>query len=84
MQVEIGKWGNSMALRIPAIMAKESGLKVGSSAELTVKDGVLIITPRTKMTRKERYQRILADLEKYGRDEWIDPGPAVGNEIAEW
>lgn len=84
MQVEIGKWGNSMALRIPAIMAKESGLTVGSSAELTLQDGVLILKPevKKKMSRKERYARIIADLDKYGPDEFIDPG-MVGREIIE-
>ena len=84
MQTEIGKWGNSIALRIPAKMARESGLTQGTPAEITVKNGCLIIkAKRAKMSRAERYQRILADLEKYGPDELLDWGPSVGNEVLE-
>jgi len=53
MNVQISKWGNSLALRIPAAFAKEIQLKDGDKVEATLsKEGVLIITPQ-KLDRKE-------------------------------
>ena len=53
MKIKISKWGNSMALRIPATIIKEIKLKEGDKVEATLsKDGSLIIRPQ-KLERKE-------------------------------
>jgi antitoxin component of MazEF toxin-antitoxin module len=85
MEIEMGKWGNSAAFRVPAELVRQSGLLVGAKADIQFKDGSIIITPeRKKMSRAERYARIIADLEKYGPDEdRVEWGPDVGNEIVE-
>lgn len=84
MQTEIGKWGNSMALRIPAEMVRQSGLTLGTKAEMIFEDGWIKIKPiKQKMSRAERYARIIASVEAIGPDEEIDWGPDVGNEIFE-
>jgi antitoxin MazE len=46
MNLQIAKWGNSLALRIPADIARRFGLREGDSvnAQLTV-DGALNIRP---------------------------------------
>lgn len=52
MNVQISKWGNSLALRIPAAFAKEIQLKDGDKVEAILsKEGALIITPQ-KLDRK--------------------------------
>lgn len=84
MQAEISKWGNSMALRIPAAMVKELGLTKGAKANITIEDGRLIVVPSKKMSRQERLQWLLADLQTHGPIEEIPSGPAQGNEIVEW
>jgi len=53
MNIQISKWGNSLALRIPAAFIKEIKLKDGDKVEATLsKDGSLIIRPQ-KLERKE-------------------------------
>ena len=45
MDAQFAKWGNSVALRIPAAFAKELGITDGKAAQITVKDGSLVVTP---------------------------------------
>ena len=53
MNIQISKWGNSLALRIPASFIKEIKLKDGDIVEATLsKDGSLVIRPQ-KLERKE-------------------------------
>ena len=53
MNIQISKWGNSLALRIPATLIKQTHLKDGDKVEATLsKDGSLIIRPQ-KLDRKE-------------------------------
>ena len=53
MNIQISKWGNSLALRIPTAIIKEINLKDGDKVEATLsKDGSLIIRPQ-KLSRKE-------------------------------
>ncbi|NBX74090.1 MAG: AbrB/MazE/SpoVT family DNA-binding domain-containing protein [Alphaproteobacteria bacterium] len=45
METSIGKWGNSLALRIPHEMAEELGLKVGAKVTLSRRKKQLVIEP---------------------------------------
>lgn len=45
MRIRIRKWGNSLALRIPAAFARETGIGPGAEVDLTLEEGRLIITP---------------------------------------
>ena len=67
-------------------MTRQMGLKKGSKLSIEIENGRIVITPATpaKMTRAERYARIIADLEKHGPIEEINWGPDVGHEIVEW
>jgi len=79
MQTKIKKWGNSLALRIPKVLALDARIKEGSQVDLSVSDGELIAKP----TGKADY-----DLEKLVRkitpdnihDE-VKTGEPVGREI---
>ncbi|MCS5683441.1 MAG: AbrB/MazE/SpoVT family DNA-binding domain-containing protein [Acidimicrobiales bacterium] len=37
--MQIAKWGNSLAVRLPAKVVQELGLKVGDEIEITAADG---------------------------------------------
>ncbi len=51
-EIQISKWGNSSAIRLPKAVLDELGLKPGQSVQLTVKDGKGIIEPvRRKRSR---------------------------------
>ena len=58
MKLNIARWGNSLALRIPADYARRVGLKEGASVEarLTV-DGGIAIRP-TRWNRKAFAQEL--------------------------
>ncbi len=45
MLVKVQKWGNSVALRIPKSFAKETLIESGSSVDLSIQDGKLVIEP---------------------------------------
>ncbi|MBS4030634.1 MAG: AbrB/MazE/SpoVT family DNA-binding domain-containing protein [Clostridiales bacterium] len=45
MRVKVQKWGNSIALRIPKSFANQTSIKLGSSVDLSIHDGKLIIEP---------------------------------------
>ena len=52
MNIQISKWGNSLALRIPATFIKQIHLKEGDKVEATLAmDGSLVIKPQ-KLDRK--------------------------------
>ena len=48
MHVHVRKWGNSLALRIPAAFAREMGLDSESVVDLIVENGRLMATPRRR------------------------------------
>lgn len=44
MKQSVEKWGNSLALRLPRAFVKELGLKQGSSVDLTLVEGGLLVS----------------------------------------
>lgn len=45
MELQIGKWGNSLALRLPATVVKKMHLREGAKVELSVQaDGSAMLT----------------------------------------
>jgi antitoxin MazE len=68
MNIQISKWGNSLAVRIPASLIKQTQLKDGDRVEATLsKDGSLIIRPQ-KLDRKTiaRRLKVLRDSMEMG------------------
>jgi antitoxin MazE len=53
MQVEIQKWGNSAAVRLPAPVLRDAGIALGQTLELTVEDGKLIFAPSKEYKLEE-------------------------------
>ncbi len=81
-QVQIAKWGNSSAIRLPKAVLDELGLKPGQSVELTVKDGKGIIEPARP--KKITLEWIISEMDRLGPEnspETVDWGPDRGDEI---
>ena len=78
MRARVQKWGNSLALRIPKSFAAEVGLQKGTSVEISLADGKLVISPvaEPKLTLKQ----LLARVTKGNLHHEVDTGPAVGKE----
>jgi antitoxin MazE len=85
MKVAFQKWGNSLALRVPKAIAQEIGAGDGKAAEMSVRDGKVIIEvskPKPKR-RKRRYSlnELVARITPENRHQEIDWGQPVGNEV---
>ena len=44
METRIGKWGNSLAIRIPQSVAARVGITLNATVELTLQDGQLVVS----------------------------------------
>lgn len=45
MHIQVQKWGNSLAIRIPKAFAKETKIDQGSIVDLSISEGKLIAKP---------------------------------------
>jgi antitoxin MazE len=77
MRTQVGRWGNSLAVRIPGPFAKELGLSEGMDLEVSLVAGGLLVRPRAKeLTLEELVSRITPE-NIHGETDW---GPPVGRE----
>ena len=74
----ISKWGNSLALRIPAAFAETAGLEEGSVVELKVRAGRLIVI-RAESLRYDLHQ-LVGRITPKNRHRLADWGKPVGKE----
>jgi antitoxin MazE len=75
----IQKWGNSLALRIPKAVARDTQLENGSVVNLAVREGKVIIEPARRA--KYRLDELLKGVSKKNIHRCVDTGPAVGREV---
>jgi antitoxin MazE len=79
MHAHFSKWGNGVALKIPAALAEELGIVEGSAAEIAVEDGSLVVTPVPKPTYTlDQLLEGMTAENMYGE---ISAGEPVGNEL---
>ena len=45
MKARVQKWGNSLGIRIPKVLAQEVALDTDSEVDLSTQDGAIIISP---------------------------------------
>ena len=81
MLVYFSKWGNSLALRIPAAYAREIGASVHGSAELTVENGSLVVSP-VKESLELDLDALVSRITDDNRHDEIVTGPAQGREFS--
>ncbi len=83
MKIEFAKWGNSLAVRIPAALAKEIGAREGKAAEITVENGALVLKPLSRAKKRRRYtlEGLLKGMTKENVHPETDWGPPRGKEV---
>lgn len=79
MQANIQKWGNSLAIRIPKILTEETGVSEGSSVEMTLENGKIILKPLH--TNKYSLNDLLKKVNKNNLHDEINTNEPLGNEI---
>ncbi len=77
MQTQVGKWGNSLAVRIPGTYAKDLDLKEGMELDVSVIDGGLLLRPRAKTFTLEELLAQITPENVHGETDW---GKAEGRE----
>jgi antitoxin MazE len=74
----VNRWGNSLGVRIPQLVANEIGLKVGSLVDVTAVHGKAIISPiEKKYTLEDLLEGVTPELID-GEYDW---GQTVGAEV---
>ena len=78
MKVQIQKWGNSLALRIPKSFAVESKIEQGSTVEVSLEHGKIIIFPVTEP--EYSLDELLSQVTAVNLHGEIETGESVGKE----
>ena len=79
MKTKVQRWGNSLAVRIPKSFAEEVGLMDGSSVELRLVDGGLLVEPAA--ARPPSLDELLDGVTESNMHAEVDTGPAQGSEV---
>jgi antitoxin MazE len=80
MKVQVKKWGNSLALRIPKSFANQTKISKGSLVDLSIKNDNLIIAP---VLEEEEYslKSFLSKIDESNIHSEVDFGLSVGKEL---
>ena len=78
MKVQVQKWGNSLALRIPKSFAVQSRIEQGTVVDVSVSRGKLVVAPVAD--RKYTLEKLLDGVTTKNIHSEVDTGPSVGKE----
>ena len=79
MELQIGKWGNSLALRLPVTLARQAGLREGTRVQADVTAGreLRLVNAGNELKTTSRAQ-LAKELEEIHR-EW-----PMGRSVVRW
>jgi antitoxin MazE len=80
MVVQFAKWGNSVAVRVPNALVRELGAAEGTTADISVENGRLVILPIDEQPHYE-LSDLLAGMTEENLHVETNTGSAVGNEF---
>jgi antitoxin MazE len=78
MKTQVQKWGNSLALRIPKSFAHESKIKEGSTVEVSLDEGRIVVEP---VSDEYNLTELLAKINKKNIHHEIPSDGPVGKEV---
>ena len=78
MRKKVNKWGNSLGLRIPKLVAAEVGLEENSLVNLTIVNGSIVISPERKTPLE--LEAMLKQVTEENLHGEVNTGPAIGRE----
>jgi antitoxin MazE len=78
MRVQVRKWGNSLALRIPKPFAQDAGVREGTVVDVSLSEGRLVVAPLR--SRKVTLKDLLGRVTRRNVHAEAQTGPAVGRE----
>ncbi len=78
METRVGKWGNSLALRIPQSVAAQVGITLNAAVELTPRGEQLVVSVLKRPGAE--LDDLLAGVTEDNLHGEVETGPAVGGE----
>jgi antitoxin MazE len=82
MVTTVQKWGNSQGLRLARKLLEEARISVGDDVDVSVQQGLIIITPIRRVRGRVRLEDLVARIPRGRRPRAVDWGKPVGRE--EW
>ena len=79
MEAVIRKWGNSPALRLPAVALKEAALSLEQKVTIVVSRGRIVIEPSEHV--EYNLDELLAGITAQNSHEQVSFGKPVGKEV---
>ena len=76
----IQKWGNSLAVRIPADVARACALGEGTALEVRREGGRVVLIPERRRPRRYELSELVSGITRRNRPAAVDFGPRVGRE----
>ncbi len=77
----VQKWGNSLAVRIPSVLARQLEVDDGTEVEFTVRNGALVVRP--VRPQKLSLRELLNDCKPSQLHGETEFGEDVGREVLE-
>jgi antitoxin MazE len=77
MKTTVQKWGNSLAIRIPKNISKDTNVSEGSTIDISVENGKIILHPST---REYSLQKLLEKITNENIHYEVTTGDQVGGE----
>lgn len=78
MKTTVQKWGNSLAIRIPKNITKDTRVYEGSNINIMVENGNIILSPSTK---EYSLKELLKNVTNENIHSEISTGDHIGGEI---
>jgi antitoxin MazE len=79
VKTSVKKWGNSAAVRIPAVALKTARLSLNDAVSLRVEGGRIVIEASTPPTMS--IEDLVAGIDASNLHDAADYGPPVGKEV---
>jgi antitoxin MazE len=80
MLAKVQKWGNSLALRLPKVLADEVDVHLDSPVEITVRDHIICIQPLRRKVILD-LDDLLAGVTSDNLHGETDSGNPIGKEV---
>lgn len=81
MVTKIQKWGNSQGLRLAKQVLEDAHIAVGDDVDVTVRDGLIVITPARRVRGKRSLEELVSRIPKKYKNVETDWGRPVGKEV---
>ncbi|MFQ5953498.1 MAG: AbrB/MazE/SpoVT family DNA-binding domain-containing protein [Kiloniellales bacterium] len=78
MTARVAKWGHSLAVRIPKVLAEQAHLEEGSEVKISVSDGKLILSPAPSAYDLDQLVDGITPENRHDETDW---GAPVGREV---